>query len=398
MRRTHTETIEHVIGELGQLHLKLVSGSVRVRGIEGPDAHVRVRVELRDGEDAADVVDVSRLEGELRIDVGGRRRGLAGLFSASVPEADIEAEMPRGGSLRLSGISADLEARDISGDQAYRTVSGDLSIESVSGRLSLQSVSGDVRVEGGRLSIDGTTTSGDIEIRAERAEQLRLRSVSGDVDIAASFDAGPEHRIESVSGDLRIEPANGVSIAVSGFSSTIHSELPYREEARGSKRVLVVGDGSADVTFRTMSGDAEICAPPGVPTERQAPIPAYSVRERVIAERDAAREAAREVHDAARAARDATRAERDGIRDAVRAARELAREQVRELTRSAKQRASGETRHQREAPHPDGARGPGRQRAGPDRGADPMDILRALERGEIDVDEASRLLEGTDHA
>jgi hypothetical protein len=71
---------------------------------------------------------------------------------------------------------------------------------------------------------------------------------------------GEHHRIESVSGDLQLVPAAGLRLQVSGFSSDVDSELPYREESRGGRRVLVIGDGGAEVSFRTMSGDASILA------------------------------------------------------------------------------------------------------------------------------------------
>lgn len=430
MSRTHVDTISHVIGEDGSLSLKLVSGTVRIVGVDGDEARVRVRMQLHEGQDPREIIEVSHLERELRVHIGdGRSRGLATLFTRFIPDADLEVETPRGATLRLSAVSADLDVRGVEGEQEYGTVSGDLSIQEGSGPVAVQSVSGDVRVQGSRLAVEATSTSGDIEVLADHIEQLRLRSVSGDASVAGALQGGSEHRFESVSGDLRIEPRNGIVFTMSGFSGSAHSELPYREESRGGRRVLVIGDGAAAVTFRSMSGDAEIVAPAGSGGDdagrRERHRIDLSARDRARAERDA-------IH----AERDRFRAERDSIREQAHAAREVAREAARaarETVHAAREEAREQARgirlqtraSRRDRPNrgwgPAAGFGPATgsglvsatatgtptatttgiaaDQAAPKALTDhaasqQLNVLRALERGEIDVDEAARLLEG----
>lgn len=437
MSRTHVDTISHVIGEDGSLSLKLVSGTVRIVGVDGDEARVRVRMQLHEGQDPREIIEVSHLERELRVHIGdGRSRGLATLFTRFIPDADLEVETPRGAALRLSAVSADLDVRGVEGEQEYGTVSGDLSVQEGSGPVAVQSVSGDVRVQGSRLAVEATSTSGDVEVLADHIEQLRLRSVSGDASVAGALQGGSEHRFESVSGDLRIEPRNGIVFTMSGFSGSAHSELPYREESRGGRRVLVIGDGAAAVTFRSMSGDAEIVAPAGGSGGDDA---GRRERHRIDL---SARHRARAERDAIHAERDRFRAERDSIREQAHAAREVAREAARaarETVHAAREEAREQARgirlqtraSRRDRPNrgwgPAAGFGPARG-SGPATGFGPasgvatgtptatttgiaadqaapkaltdhaasqqLNVLRALERGEIDVDEAARLLEG----
>ncbi len=260
MPRDREETISHRIGEAGVLVIRSVSGSVNVRGTDGDEARIRAHLELRRSEDAAEVLGVTRLEGELRVEVRGRRqRGEAGLLG-SMPDGHLEVEMPRGATLRLTGVSADLEVTGVHGEQEYRTVSGDLVISDGGGAITLTSVSGDVRLGAGIVSLEASSTSGDIAVDAERLEDIHVRSLSGDVHLAGALAPGPAHSVQSVSGDLQLMPTGGLRLQVSGFSSDVDSELPYSEESRGGQRVLIIGDGAAEVSFRTMSGDASVLA------------------------------------------------------------------------------------------------------------------------------------------
>ncbi len=258
MTRGDSETIAHRIGETGALVLRTVSGSVRVRGVDGDEARIEAHLDLHRDEDAADMLDVTRSEGHLRVEVRGRRqRGLAGLLRGGAG-GHLDVEMPRGATLHLTGVSADLEIAGIHGEQEYRTVSGDLAIADGSGAITLTSVSGDVHLGGGNLRLEASTTSGDVAADAELFETVQVRSLSGDVQLAGALAAGSHHRVESVSGDLQLMPAGGLRLRVSGFSSDVDSELPYREESSSGRRVLVIGDGAAEVSFRTMSGDASV--------------------------------------------------------------------------------------------------------------------------------------------
>lgn len=260
MARDSGETITHRIGAAGALILRTVSGSVRVRGMDGEEVRIQAHLDLHRDEDAGAMLEVIRGEGELRVEVRGhRQRGLAGLLRSS-PGGHLDVEMPRGGTLRLAGVSADLEITDVHGEQEYRTVSGDLAIAEGSGAITLTTVSGDVRVGGTDLRLEVSSTSGDVAVDADRIEAVHVRSLSGDVHVAGALAAGHHHRVESVSGNLQLMPAGGLRLQVSGFSSDVDSELPYRDESQAGRRVLVIGDGAALVAFRTMSGDASVIA------------------------------------------------------------------------------------------------------------------------------------------
>jgi hypothetical protein len=258
--------ISHAIGPNGTVSIRTVRGSVRVRGTDRDEAHVEARYAYR-GDEAADpeqdgVLNVTRKPGELRIEVdetsGGLGTALGVLLRGSRPAVDFDVTMPRGAVLRLAGVSADLDVRGVRGAQEIRTVSGDVSMDDVAGRISVQAVSGDVLIRGAVLSLDGSTTSGDLSAVAERFESVRARSVSGDLRLNGRLDPAGEHAIESISGDLELYGSGGMTVRMTAISGSINSELPHRREPNGGRRAIVVGDGSATVSFRTMSGDLNV--------------------------------------------------------------------------------------------------------------------------------------------
>lgn len=262
--------ISHTIGPDGTVSIRTVRGSVRVRGTDGDEARVEARYAYR-GDESADpeqdgVLNVSRHAGELRVEVDETSAGigttLGVILRGGRPAVDFDVTMPRTAVLRLAGISADLDVRDLRGSQEVRTVSGDVSMDDVAGRISVQSVSGEVLVRGAFISLDGTTTSGDLSAVAERFESVRARSVSGDLRLSGPLGPAGEHAIESISGDLELIGSGGMTVRMTAISGSINSELPHRREPNGGRRSIVVGNGAATVTFRTMSGDLNVMRAP----------------------------------------------------------------------------------------------------------------------------------------
>ena len=163
--------------------------------------------------------------------------------------------------------------------------------------------------------------------------------------LATAVKAHPEHP------DLLHQL--GVAQTVAGDLS---SDLPHTSEGRAGRRSLVIGEGTTAVQFRSVSGDLRVVGPsagdhlriPVPPTPPQPPAP------------PAPGFAAAEL--------EAELAAANGEIEAANAEIEAARAQI-----DAESGEGGET-----------AADPGEEAR--------LEILRALERGEIDIDEATKRL------
>jgi len=300
--------ITHRIGHSGRFSLNNVSGDISIRGIEGEDARVIARWDSH-GDDPLPLA-INRGDGYLEIETDQQR----GWFSFRRGSIEFEIELPFNARVEITAVSSDVESHRLIGEQSYRTVSGDLVIDGTGGRISAVSVSGDISLTAvRRAEVNLTTTSGDVEAFADTFQPVRLKTVSGDMSLRGNFAAGPQHTVESVSGDLEIEAFNGLTV-----ETKRGLDLSKRE-----KRPMVTGDGRANLRFRSLSGDVRLS---GFSTAQSAPAAWQSTAEPEPVE------------------------------------------------------PGGES---------DRAPEPGRMTE-----EDSLEVLRALERGEISVDEATRRLEG----
>lgn len=285
-----TQTIEHEVGEHGEVALRLTSGDVQIRTVEGSVARLQAAFDLSAGSEEEADEQFERLAlrvqtGPGRLEVSEPRRnggvtlgGLGRLIGISGRRnLEVTLEMPAEATLTFQTVSGDLVATGLRGDQRYRTVSGDLVLNEVAGRIELNAVSGDTTLRaGGPLDLDARSVSGDLLAVTPRFETLRAVTVSGDIEIEGALREGPTHRAETVSGDLALAPLNGLTLEVRGLSTDVHSSLPHRREGSRDRRRYVIGDGEATMQFNSMSGDVRVERPRrlhDVPTEPSPPAP-----------------------------------------------------------------------------------------------------------------------------
>jgi len=195
----------------------------------------------------------------------------------------IEVTMPRGASLDLDSVSADIDVQQVAGRRiSSQTVSGntritasspgDVHAESVSGdvfmrittaKTSVETVSGDIDVQGGLTGdVSLESISGGIRLSAGRLGNLSLDTVSGDGHV--KFDLNPDGvaKLEALSGDLGLDlPATASArLHVETFSGSIRSPVGTVRKEDGPGRTLDtrLGDGQARINVDTFSGDVSI--------------------------------------------------------------------------------------------------------------------------------------------
>jgi hypothetical protein len=195
-----TQTIEHPIGAAGRLTLAVTSADVGVEAIDGDIARVRATFEIRAGSDG----EADRIFEEVKLRV--RESGHA----LEVQEPDDRHVMRHGvlGALpRLFGGS-DVELEVLveaphGTDLRLTTVSGDVNVRGLVGEQRYQTVSGDLSIVDGGGVVRVNTVSGDARLRGDESLVVRAESVSGDLAVSAPHLVGV--RAQTVSGDVEIE-------------------------------------------------------------------------------------------------------------------------------------------------------------------------------------------------
>lgn len=273
---SRVQEIQHAIGERGHIGLRVTSPDVEMRAIDGDTATVRVTFEIRAASEAQADEVFERMKFQVEesrgwLEVAEPKDGIGGvgalvrLFTGGEGAADarVEIDAPGAADVWVNGVSSDLTSIGFRGLQEYRTVSGDMVLDRVGGDIRIRGVSSDIslRAELELPSLEIETVSGDVSAFAPAVGQLRVVTVSGDVDLETTLGDGPEHRVETVSGDLSVGTHGGLTLEVRGLSSDAHIRLPHRSEGSRDRRRYVIGDGGPDLLFSSMSGDVEVRQP-----------------------------------------------------------------------------------------------------------------------------------------
>ena len=239
----------------GEVRISLASGELFLRGIDGDvvrirsldDRSIEETVEVVVGDAQLDIRAVS--ETEIRIGpitIGGQG------------SADIEVEVPRGATVLAKTASGDIQASGLTGETRFATASGDVKVDDVSGRVRFESMSGDVGIHAtDAVDVDGRSVSGEVTVRAPRFRSLRLGSTSGDLDIGGELDPRA-HDIQTISGDTTITTTTGMRLETSTVTGDIRLRLQGITAAEDGRNAFRIGDGAATVRWKSMSGDLTV--------------------------------------------------------------------------------------------------------------------------------------------
>lgn len=193
--------VSHPIGPSGRLTIKVTDGDLRLRGTDGSQASLRIAYEIS----AASEADADRIALEYA--------------PLEVAEGDgwleIRERQDRtgvGAAVRhiIAGLDA-IRGITIEGEApagcelSLDTVSGDMVVAGMRGEQRYTTVSGDLVGTNLEHRLRLTTVSGDATVRGRDRLAIWASTVSGDVSVMAPVLA--DVRLNAVSGDLELEGA-----------------------------------------------------------------------------------------------------------------------------------------------------------------------------------------------
>jgi DUF4097 and DUF4098 domain-containing protein YvlB len=132
-------------------------------------------------------------------------RATGWLESIRVQTASGDVAADRCRTLSIQSASGDAAVAEVLDELSVQTASGDVRVGRVGGKLTIQGVSGDVRVE----SADGETrvvaVSGDVALESVAGPHVKVEAVSGDVEVGVRRGCRVHVDATSVSGHMRSE-------------------------------------------------------------------------------------------------------------------------------------------------------------------------------------------------
>lgn len=260
----------------GEVEVSNVAGRVDVTGWDKAEVQLEAVLEGPNDQLEFELDDARHLRIKVRSPHGSR----------GPKDARLTLHVPRGVTLDVQAVSADVAVVDVTGRQQLETVSGEVRTQAFERELEVRSVSGDVRVEsrGGKAPatvetvsgninlegvagmVDAQAVSGDLELTLGTMNRARLKTVSGSVQAALALAPQAQLEAETVSGDVRLRfraPINA-EFDLESFSGSLEACFgpPARRTsayAPGTELRFKQGDGSARVSVETLSGDATLC-------------------------------------------------------------------------------------------------------------------------------------------
>jgi hypothetical protein len=197
--------------------------------------------------------------------------------------SNIVIELPRQstGRMEIHTASGDLRVEGVTSEIALHTASGDVRVIRTRGDLDLHTASGDVIVESASGRCRAHTANGDVRIDSAEMTGFQIQTASGDILVDALLTGDVPCGAQTASGDVRLtlrrstaageEPA--ATLAFTTVSGDAHVSPPFRKVDR-RRWQSGGGNGGPHIDITTVSGDlaAGIAAAPQgfVPVERSA--------------------------------------------------------------------------------------------------------------------------------
>lgn len=256
------------VGDLPRLTVRNVSGYTKIAVGDGGTIHVRARKRVRGAseerakrllENVELRMEQSGDEVNIRAHLYEQDRGWADLFRIGRVAVDFDITVPREVRVEAHTVSGDVHVTGTRGPHEVQSVSGDVVLDDVQGPTRLKSVSGDLRLGDFAGQVEGNSVSGDLVFERCLLHGSDITTVSGDVRFDGDLSAAREHRLKTISGDVRLALIGGsYDIRFKTMSGDMES-AGEAQVIRGDRRDkhIVIGAGAAHVTVKTVSGDLE---------------------------------------------------------------------------------------------------------------------------------------------
>lgn len=260
-------------GKGGIVDLTLISGDIVVRTWARPE--VQVRASLHRGTILSEL-------GNSRVTLTARSiRGRAGegRYELQVPVGTRVVARGTSADILVNGVQAAVEARSTSGDIVVdgaadritiESVSGDVNGRALAGAVHASAVSGDVELDQVTGELSASTVSGDITLSRVVSRDVRIETVSGEVQYDGSVERTGRYEFHTHSGNIAfgIPEGTGASLSLATFSGEIETDYPVTIQPqqlnantrRGGTRRLetTLSGGGARIIAETFSGNITI--------------------------------------------------------------------------------------------------------------------------------------------
>lgn len=200
------------------------------------------------------------------------------------PRFDLVIEVPKtlaeGSRVNLRTTSGPAGCADLACTVDASSASSNLHFRNIDGPLTIQTASGDVMIEGVRGAFTLRSASGDAQVTDADLTALNINTASGDITLQARLSGSEPSRIHTVSGNVQLLLAAPLPSEIGFKSVSGDAFVPAPYEQTGRKQWNINGGSGAELAVKTVSGDLHVQtsevvgSPPPPPYAPEPPPPA----------------------------------------------------------------------------------------------------------------------------
>ena len=250
-------------GPITSLIVSTTAGSVRVQGHDRLDIELDV-LSLSERPLAATLTDDTFKVSYDFTGIEGIARRVQGLRDQD--SAEIVVRVPRGASVKVTTVRADVSVQDIDAPVSVTTVDGSVETIAVTGSFSastaagrvscsdqvgpvaVRTATGSVHVAGQLSRADVSTVSGEVSIETSTGASLvTAKTISSKVALRVPAETGVDLRVRSVSGAISLDGADLRGARTQGGRTQGGRTAPVEVAEPGATVFLTANSVSGDV-------------------------------------------------------------------------------------------------------------------------------------------------------
>lgn len=174
----------------------------------------------------------------------------------------------------ISSIASGVEGKTISGDLFATKIGDHISLSSMggsiklinsAGKVKLESVAGDITMEGSYEKANIRSMSGNISLNIGTSDEVKAKTVSGEMLVVGDVKSDAQIKLASVSGDIiykatkNLDAKCEISSQFGGEISNMLTKDKVKESRMNGRNLsFVSGDGSGSLVMHTISGNVTI--------------------------------------------------------------------------------------------------------------------------------------------
>jgi hypothetical protein len=244
------------------LVVKNVRGEITVEGWDQPATEV-VAVRRKGNAEIEIFQEGRRVTARIKDERNGF--GILDLFTkGNTPVVDFLVRVPVASDTKLTNVNGTIRATQLSGKAKINNVDGSAILDRVTGEIHAETVNGTLETKQIAGSAELKTVNGKMKVRGETLDHLHAHTVNGDIRVAATLDGNGDFGFHTVNGSckLYVQPSFRAHVSAHGVNLSVDCQLPGGSVSRVFGKwegTIGTGDGPlAEVSFHTVNGKLRI--------------------------------------------------------------------------------------------------------------------------------------------